>query len=565
MRVAAAQCAIGADLDDNLATCLRVLDAAAAMRPDLVVLPEFCNHLSWYEDRAHCYAVSLDLDGDWLAAIARKARDIGACVAINCSLRREEPVCTGTSLLYGPAGELLAASDKQVLIGHENDFLRKAQQAGPIAVTEFGRIGLYACMDGVINETPRCLALRGAQLMCNSLNSFASDEGSLHIPVRAAENKVFVAAANKVGPLIPEAIMEPVSRQTGIPPRFLMGAGDSQIVGPDGTVLARASPDEEEVVCADIDLTEADRKRRPDGSDVFRGRRPALYRAIGEDPATQAISYSGEERVNGALIQLGTTGTEAVREAAERVAAAFAGGARLAVLPPLFFLPGQQVEDPGSAIEDSAAVIDRLAALCGPGRYVATGVVLADPDRLAAALIGAGGPVLEQGQMHRSERFSWSALTDAVTAADLGCAKVALLNSDDACYPESFRLAAMTGADTVIVPAMPLEAWELRTGLLERSAENRVNLLVAVQPGALGSSFGASLTRDFTVMTPWEEREFDGLLSRPPTVVAGAGPGVTHIEIHPRWAENKLVSRGTDLLAGRPWRLLKPLCEEIRP
>ena len=41
-------------------------------------------------------------------------------------------------------------------------------------------------------ETPRGLAVRGAQLLINSLNSFAFDEASLHIPVRAPENKVFV-------------------------------------------------------------------------------------------------------------------------------------------------------------------------------------------------------------------------------------------------------------------------------------------------------------------------------------------------------------------------------------
>ena len=118
----------------------------------------------------------------------------------------------------------------------------------------------------------------------------------------------------------------------------------------------------------------------------------------------------------------------------------------------------------------------------------------------------------------------------------------------------------MAGADTVIVPAQPLERWELETGLLERSAENRVNLLVAAQPGDLGHSFCTSLTRDFTVLTPWTEREFDGLLSQPPVAVADAGPGITHMEIHPRWAENKVVSRGTDLLAGRPWHLLEPIC-----
>ena len=102
----------------------------------------------------------------------------------------------------------------------------------------------------------------------------------------------------------------------------------------------------------------------------------------------------------------------------------------------------------------------------------------------------------------------------------------------------------------------------MHTGLLERSAENRVNLLASVQPGEFGASFATSLTEDFTVRTPWKTRAFDGLLSQPPVLRASAEPGVTVLEIHPRWAGNKVVSRGTDLLAGRPWRLLDPICAD---
>ena len=565
MRVAVAQFAVGPDVAANLSTCLRMLDAAGRSRPAVVVLPEFCNHPSWYDDAAHCRAVALAIDGEFLSAIAAKAAAMHAYVVINCTLQRPGGECTGTSLLYGPAGELLGSSDKQVLIGHENDFLSKAQCAGPVVATPLGRFGLYACMDGVISETPRCLAVRGAQLLCNSLNSFAVDEASLHVPVRAAENKVFVAAANKVGPLIPEAIIEPVSRQTGIPVRFLMGAGESQIVAPDGAVLARASTDREQIVHADIDIQATERKERPDGSDIFAWRRPSLYRPLAMAPGTQQCDYRGARKVRCALIQLGGTGESAIDEAAQRLARAFADGARLAALPPLFFLPEQRVESPDAAVPLSEGVAAALARCCPNDCWVATTLVLGKPPRLAAALIGADGLKLCQGALHRSERYAFSPLAAQVQTVDLGFARVALFTSDDACVPEAFRLAALAGADTVVVPALPLEAWEMCIGLLERSAENRVNLLVAVQPGPYGTSFATALSEDFTVLTPWRERAFDGLLTLPPTLRAPAEAGVTAVEIHPRWAANKVVSRGTDLLAGRPWRLLDPLLSAQAP
>ena len=563
MRIAVAQFAVGPDVGANLSTCLRMLDVAARSRPAIVVLPEFCNHPSWYDDAAHCRAVALTPGGEFLSAIANKAVAIDAYVVINVTLRRDGGECTGTSLLYSPAGELLGSSDKQVLIGHENDFLSKARRAGAVVGTPLGRFGLYACMDGVISETPRCLALRGAQLLCNSLNSFASDEATLHVPVRAAENKVFVAAANKVGPLIPESIIEPVSRQTGIPVRFLMGAGESQIVAPDGAVLARASADREEVVHVDIDIAATEHKERPDGSDIFAWRRPSLYGPLAMDPSDQQCDYRGAPSVPCALIQLACTGTAAIEEAADKLAEAFAGGARLSALPPLFFLPEQRVQSRGTAVYLSGAAVAALSRRCPPDCYVATTLVIGEPPRLVAALIGAEGWKLRQGPLHRSERYAFSPLAERVQTVDLGFAKVALLTSDDACVPEAFRLAALAGADTVVVPALPLEDWEMRTGLLERSAENRVNLLVAAQPGPFGTSFATALSEDFTVLTPWRERAFDGVLTLPPTQRASAEAGVTAVEIHPRWAANKVVSRGTDLLAGRPWRLLDPLLADV--
>ena len=128
--------------------------------------------------------------------------------------------------------------------------------------------------------------------------------------------------------------------------------------------------------------------------------------------------------------------------------------------------------------------------------------------------------------------------------------------------PKRFRLATLAGADTVIVPAMPQEAWELRTGLLERSAENRVNLLVAVQPGGVRQQFRDLPAQGLYLAHPLGASGLSTVGSPiRPRPVPGAEPGITPVEIHPRWAENKVVSLGTDLLAGRPWQLLDPICK----
>ncbi len=564
VRVAAVQFAVGVDVDANLATCLHWLAEAGKCQPDLVVLPEFSNHASWYDDQAHCHQVSVDIDGEFLQAIASAARDISAYVVVNCTLRREADVCSGTSVLFSPQGEILGTNDKQVLIGHENQFLRRAPEMGPVIQTEIGRLGMYSCMDGVVAETPRALALRGAQILCNSLNSFATDEGSLHIPVRAAENRVFVVAANKVGPLIPEALLEPVSQQTGIPVRFLSGAGDSQIVAPDGTVLAMASPDKAEVIWADIDLEELDEAMRPDGTDVIAARRPELYGALGENPETQPEpAFAGAAEVSVAAIQLPGLGAGSVEAAVQAIRDAVTAGAKYIVLPELFFAAPYTDAEIALAAEESRQVVDAIARACG-GSKVALSIIENDADNyhFVAVVVGRDGICLRQPLLHRSDTYGWSRLGNEIVTAQFEDAHVAVLCGDDAIYPEVSRLLAMRGVDLLLVPCAPQEEWELRTGLVERAAENRINLVAACQPGPLGTSLICALQKDFTVMTPWEERPFDGLLSQPILTRAPLYQGVTHATVYPANAANKVVSLGTDLVRGRAWWLVEPLTRQ---
>jgi predicted amidohydrolase len=550
IRVAVAQFHVGADIDTNLERCLFWLDQAASCKPDLVVLPEFCNHLSWYDDKQHCFDVSVALDGPFLAAIAARAKALGCHVVVNCTVQRAGGKATGSSLLYGPDGALLADNTKQIYIGHENDFLEKADSEGPVVATALGHLGLYACMDGVINETPRCLALNGAELMLNSLNSFATDEASLHIPVRAAENKVFVVAANKVGPLVPEAMIDAISAGTGIPPRFLNGAGESQVVAPDGTVLAKASPDREEFVYADIEVAAAQNKRRPDGTDIFACRRPELYGPIAADPAGQAMpEMSDTSAVASAVVCADPGELEGVLE---HLRSAVSAGALLITLPPL----AGDIADLPAAVRRGEDVVARIAADCGEA-WVATALVREIDGKPAycAVLINAGGIVCEQPQVHRSERFAFSPAADAFTTASTPWGRVAVVPSDDSIYPETFRLLALQGVQVAMVPLSPLEDWELDTGLLERSAENRINLLVATDTREHGPAFITSLQTDFTVMTQWQERPFDGLLSQPQWHRLAESEAVLVHDVYPHNASNKVVSANTDLLSDRPWHV----------
>lgn len=547
IRFAVAQFEIGTDVAHNLATCLRMIDTAAHVRPHVLVLPEFCNHLSWYRDRAHSYEVAVDLDGAFMRAIGERAKAHGMYIMVNCTVRRQADVVTGTNVLYDPQGAQIAVSDKQVLMGNENNFLSIASAPCPIIPLPFARVGMYSCMDGVIYETPRGLAVRGAQVLLNSLNSFALDEASLHVPVRASENKVFVVAANKVGWLVPSELAPMIAERVKVAPEQLHGGGESQIVAPDGTVLAKATHHGEAVVYADLDPTQADDKIRPDGTHIMASRRPHLYSPIAQAPTHTPPAPAPRT-------------AHAVAWHAPDMAGLLAflrdSTADLIVLPELWGIDAhashaEQVQQGEhllkvlqGAIKGRTNLVLSVVEAC-EGGFAHTGV-----------LLNVDGVCLRQRTLHACGRHAWAnVLADALATVDTPFGRLALMVGGDTIYPEAFRLAALARAHVVACPTRILEAWETRTGLPERAAENRLNVCVA---DANGQSLILAVGYDFTLWTTWETRPFDGNISAP---IVAHSTGATHASapIYPDAARNRMVSQKTDVVDSRPYALLDAL------
>ena len=568
VRVAAVQFGAGLDADENLATCLRMIDQAAAQEPQLIVLPEFLNHASWWRDTEHGYAVAIALDGPFLAAIAAKAAEHGCHIMANCTVRRRNNAVTDTNILFDPAGQQIAVSDKQVLMGNENNFLERATEVSPVVDTPIGRIGMYSCMDGVIPETARGLALRGAQILCNSLNSFAADEATLHIPVRAAENKVFVVAANKVGPLVPEDSLAAIAERLQVAPGDLNGAGESQIVAPDGTVLAKCAASGEAVAVADIIVGEADVKGRPDGTDVFTARRPELYGPITAEHTARSAPAAADQ-IEAAIFVPSPDGQPGLDEAAKAVVEAGEAGIDLLVLPELFFAPDGVIGDPSEAGAFSDLVIDTLHAAVragGGGCTVATTVVEGSQEGFShtGVLVGGDGVCLRQRQLHACARHeAWcGVLGDAVVCTDLPWGRVALVVGGDAVYPETFRLAALNDVQVCAVPTRLLESWELETGLPERAAENRMSLVVASRPEPTDA--GAIIAIDHVALWAGErERPFDGHINNPIVARAANGPGLTRAPVYPARSANREITLRTDVVANRPWWLAGAITQPL--
>lgn len=540
LRVAAAQFPVGTDVDANLATTCEMIEAAADEGAELVVTPEFCNHLSIYDDAAHAWQVAIDVDGEWPERISEIAERRGVWVQFNATVRRTpatdtEPRAriTNTNFVIDPTGRVAAVTDKTVLMGAEGDHLSPADTAPTLADGPLGAIGSYACMDGIVPEVPRAVAAGGARLLLNSLNSFALDEASLHIPVRAAENRSWVVACCKVGPLLPPEKVELFSSMMGVPGDMLSGAGESQIVAPDGTVVAKGPREGAAVVLAEIDL---DRRGelRPDGTDVWTSRRPELYGPL----AATTPPLDDHPRADSLDVAVGET--------ADDIAGLVAAGARLIVLPELAL----ELDALGSV----------TTALGDTGALVVSSV--RDGAAHVGVVVGADGVLARQGQLHHVARHDWATdLGDGVTTVDLPWGRLAVIVGDDLVYPEVSRLAALASVDVLAVPMDAQEPWETTLGVPERAAENRMCVVAATPATSAGVSTIADLPPDFTLWAPSRERDFDGTINQPDLTTLTPGSTAVVGSVHPARTVNRQISKGTNLVDGRPWRICGSLLD----
>jgi len=558
VRIAALQYGVTTNVEDNLAKALHMIDLAAAEKPDVVLTVEFANHVSWYDNRDQVLAAAITLDGPWVSQVGAKAKEHGIWIMLNGIVRRDGERVTGSNLLFNPDGDLVGQSSKQVLMGSERLHFDAGNEVTPLIETPLGTTGMYSCMDGVIFETPRSLAVRGAQVMLNSINSFAPDEASLHVPVRAAENKVWVVSANKVDFLVPDGPRQKVAEALMADEDTLRGSGESMVVAPDGRIVAVAPRLGDAILVVDLDPSEADDKTRPDGTDIMAARRPAVYAPIAQEPKGRQHP-AGDPVLKAAVVQTATDGTAAIAEAVEFVKSAAADGAKLIVLPELFCFDNGVVNQPPGMV--TVAYTTHLAtkalqdAVAGTDAVVVTSLPI--EGTLSGVAIGKDGVILRQPQLHRIERHTKNVNTlgDAVEVVQLPWGRLAIVVGDDSIFPETFRLAALQDADVVAVPLAVQEKWELETGLKERAAENRVNVIAASRANIGGGSYAVPLV-DFGMWRQDRKERFDGVISCPDAIEIAPGAGVTFVELHPSEATNRMVTRDTDLVDGRPWNLL---------
>ena len=241
----------------------KVLDAAASVETDLLVLPELFNtgYQFTSEDEAKSLSEKIP-SGFTTTALGKLSAKKKVYIAAGIAEYSEGKIYN-SAVLTGPDG-FIGVYRKTHLFYEEKLWFSSGDTGFKVWQTPIGNIGIMICFDWFFPESARALALRGADIIAHPSNLILP-----HCPdamvTRCIENRVFAVTANRIG-----------SEQRGDKEK-LPFIGKSQITSPTGEIIYRASGDKEELTVMEIAVERARDKNLNSFNNLFNDRKKEFY------------------------------------------------------------------------------------------------------------------------------------------------------------------------------------------------------------------------------------------------------------------------------------------------
>jgi predicted amidohydrolase len=247
------------DVEGNLE---KVMERVSSEDAELFVLPELVLSGYVFESREEAASLAQEAGSSVFEPLSELAARKGASIVIGFAELCGDLLYNSSMLLTSEGGR--SVYRKIQLFCDERSIFEPGDSPPHVVEVDGVRLGMMVCFDWIFPEVARTLALSGADILCHSANlvlPYCQDA----MVTRCIENRVFALTANRVG----------TEERGGSSFTF---TGRSQIVAPNGKILARAEVEGERVLVAEIDPSMARNKSVTDVNDVFSDRRPELYR-----------------------------------------------------------------------------------------------------------------------------------------------------------------------------------------------------------------------------------------------------------------------------------------------
>jgi len=224
--------------EDNLRTCMDMIRTAAQTGADMVIFPEM--NLTGYVTDQRVSFFSRPVDSHLIDSLSRLSDELNLAILAGLAEKADGRIY-GSHLVFTPHTPW-GKYQKLHIAPNEQDLFSPGAQI-PLFMHAGVRFGIQLCYDAHFPELSTAMALNGADLI---VFPHASPRGTdtdkfrswmRHLPARAFDNGVFVAAVNQAG-----------NNGAG-----LAFPGLSLAIGPDGKLISRSFSDDNHLHFVSLD------------------------------------------------------------------------------------------------------------------------------------------------------------------------------------------------------------------------------------------------------------------------------------------------------------------------
>jgi N-carbamoylputrescine amidase len=268
MKIGLVQMSMSADPAQNLEKAVARVGEAGAAGAEVVCLPElFRSPYFCQKEDARLFDLAEPIPGPSTEALGRAAKQAGVVVVAPVFERRAAGLYHNSAAIIDAGGQVVGLYRKMHIPDDPAFYEKFYFTPGDLGFRAFdtpkGRIGALICWDQWYPEAARLTALQGASvLFYPTAIGWHPHEKEIHgrgqhdawrtiQRSHAIANGVYAAVVNRVGHEVPP--------EGGPGLEFW---GSSFVCDPFGLVVAEASPDEEEILIAEVDLGRIEEVRR---------------------------------------------------------------------------------------------------------------------------------------------------------------------------------------------------------------------------------------------------------------------------------------------------------------
>lgn len=262
------QHACSANPAENLKRSLALAEKAAKQGAQIICTQElFCSqYFCQSEDHDH-FKLAEPIPGPSTKAFQKIAKKHGVVIVASLFEKRASGLYHNTAAIIDADGSLLGIYRKMHIpddpLFYEKFYFTPGDTGFKAWDTKFGRIGVLICWDQWYPEGARLTAMQGAEILfyptaigwhpSEKAEYGANQHGAWETIQRshAVANGCYVASINRIGH---EVIK-------GVGGDGLEFWGQSFVAGTSGQILAKASPDKEEVLIVSVELGKVDTTR----------------------------------------------------------------------------------------------------------------------------------------------------------------------------------------------------------------------------------------------------------------------------------------------------------------